>query len=133
MKVLIVEDEISLANEVRNYLEKEGFACDEAYTGKVASEKLFSNESFHPDRYFERTGCLLTLDGSEDDKVNIQGLPNYKPPIPQDTGMDDIGFCEVVPTVTALEPQIPDHDINLEDIFEEDVIEITESDDGSQG
>ncbi len=44
MKVLIVEDEISLANEVRNYLEKEGFACDEAYTGKVASEKLFSND-----------------------------------------------------------------------------------------
>ena len=43
--------------------------------------------------------------------------------------MDDIGFCEVVPTVTALEPQIPDHDINLEDIFEEDDIEITESDD----
>ncbi len=44
MKVLIVEDEILLANEVRNYLEKDGFACDEAYTGKVASEKLFSND-----------------------------------------------------------------------------------------
>ena len=44
MKVLIVEDEISLANEVRNYLEKDGFACDEAYTGKIASEKLFSND-----------------------------------------------------------------------------------------
>ena len=44
MKVLIVEDEISLANEVRNYLEKEGFACDEAHTGKAASEKLFSND-----------------------------------------------------------------------------------------
>ena len=68
-----------------------------------AWEKLFTNESFHSDRYFEHTGCLLTLDGSEDDKVNIH---NYKPPIPQDTGMDDIGFCKVVPTVTALEPQI---------------------------
>ena len=44
MKVLIVEDEISLASEVRNYLEKDGFACDEAYTGRVASEKLFSND-----------------------------------------------------------------------------------------
>jgi len=44
MHVLIVEDEIPLAKEVRNYLEKEGFSCDEAYTGKIASDKLFSNE-----------------------------------------------------------------------------------------
>jgi DNA-binding response OmpR family regulator len=44
MHVLIVEDEIHLAKEVRNYLEKEGFSCDEAYTGKIASDKLFSNE-----------------------------------------------------------------------------------------
>src|SRR5665648_467668 len=44
MHVLIVEDEIPLANEVRNYLEKEGFSCDEAYTGKIASDKLFSND-----------------------------------------------------------------------------------------
>ena len=44
MKVLIVEDEISLANEVRNYLDKEGFTCDEAHTGRVASDKLFSND-----------------------------------------------------------------------------------------
>jgi len=44
MHVLIVEDEISLANEVKNYLEKEGFSCEEAHTGKIASDKLFSNE-----------------------------------------------------------------------------------------
>jgi DNA-binding response OmpR family regulator len=44
MHVLIVEDEIPLAKEVRNYLEKEGFSCDEAYTGKLASDKLFSND-----------------------------------------------------------------------------------------
>jgi len=44
MHVLIVEDEITLASEVRNYLEKEGFSCDEAHTGKIASDKLFSNE-----------------------------------------------------------------------------------------
>ena len=31
--VLIVEDEIPLANELKNYLEKEGFTCDEAHTG----------------------------------------------------------------------------------------------------
>lgn len=44
MHILIVEDEISLAKEVRDYLEKEGFSCDEAHTGKIASDKLFSNE-----------------------------------------------------------------------------------------
>jgi DNA-binding response OmpR family regulator len=44
MHVLIVEDEILLANEVRSYLEKEGFSCEEAYTGRIASDKLFSNE-----------------------------------------------------------------------------------------
>ena len=43
MHVLIVEDEILLANEVRSYLEKEGFSCEEAHTGKIASDKLFSN------------------------------------------------------------------------------------------
>jgi DNA-binding response OmpR family regulator len=44
MHVLIVEDEVSLSKEVKTFLEKEGFSCDEAYTGKIASEKLFSNE-----------------------------------------------------------------------------------------
>jgi DNA-binding response OmpR family regulator len=44
MNVLIVEDEIPLANEIRDYLVKEGFFCDEAHTGKIASDKLFSND-----------------------------------------------------------------------------------------
>jgi len=44
MHILIVEDEQSLASEVRSFLEKEGFSCDEAHTGKIASEKLFSND-----------------------------------------------------------------------------------------
>lgn len=43
MHVLIVEDEISLATELKNYLEKEGFSCDAAHTGRIASDKLFSN------------------------------------------------------------------------------------------
>jgi DNA-binding response OmpR family regulator len=43
MHVLIIEDEIPLATEVRSYLEKEGFSCDEAHTGKIASDKIFSN------------------------------------------------------------------------------------------
>jgi DNA-binding response OmpR family regulator len=44
MNLLIVEDEITLAGEVKRFLEKEGFTCDEAATGRIASDKIFSNE-----------------------------------------------------------------------------------------
>lgn len=44
MNILIVEDEISLAGEIKRFLEKEGFTCDEAHTGRIASDKIFSNE-----------------------------------------------------------------------------------------
>ncbi len=44
MNLLIVEDEISLSGEIRQFLEKEGFKCDEAHTGRIASDKIFSNE-----------------------------------------------------------------------------------------
>jgi DNA-binding response OmpR family regulator len=44
MNLLIVEDEISLSGEIRQFLEKEGFVCDEAHTGRIASDKIFSNE-----------------------------------------------------------------------------------------
>ena len=44
MNVLIVEDEVSLAKEVRQFLEGEGFNCDEAHTGKAASEMIFVND-----------------------------------------------------------------------------------------
>ncbi len=44
MNILIVEDEIILSREIRRFLEKEGFICDEAHTGSVASDKIFSNE-----------------------------------------------------------------------------------------
>ncbi|MCL4481458.1 MAG: response regulator transcription factor [Bacteroidetes bacterium] len=44
MNILIVEDEITLAGEIKRFLEKEGFTCEEAHTGRVASDKIFSNE-----------------------------------------------------------------------------------------
>ena len=40
---------------------------------------MCSNKNFNPDVYFQKTGCLLTVDGSEDDLVNVEGLPYYKP------------------------------------------------------
>ena len=44
MNLLIVEDEITLSAEIRSFLEKEGFVCDDAHTGRIASDKIFSNE-----------------------------------------------------------------------------------------
>ena len=44
MNLLIVEDEIPLSREIRLFLEKEGFVCEEANTGRIASDKIFSNE-----------------------------------------------------------------------------------------
>jgi DNA-binding response OmpR family regulator len=44
MNILIVEDEVSLAKEIRRFLENEGFNCEEAYSGKIASELIFVNE-----------------------------------------------------------------------------------------
>ena len=43
----------------------------------AAWEKNFSRTDFSPNIYFERTGCLLTLDGSEDHRVNIEGMPHF--------------------------------------------------------
>ena len=44
MNLLIVEDELPLSKEIRQFLEKEGFKCDEAHTGRIASDKIFSND-----------------------------------------------------------------------------------------
>jgi DNA-binding response OmpR family regulator len=43
MHILIVEDEKPLSDEIKKYLESEGFSCEEAYTGRVASDKLWAN------------------------------------------------------------------------------------------
>jgi DNA-binding response OmpR family regulator len=40
MKVLIVEDEVSLAESIENYLYQEGYRCELAYTFAKASEKV---------------------------------------------------------------------------------------------
>ena len=94
----------------------------------AAWEKLFPDNSYHPDRYFECTGCLLSLDGSEDDKVNIQGLPMYKPPPSSVTDLhDELLFSNVQPMTAANEPEIHELDNCFPDNDEHD-IEITEAD-----
>jgi DNA-binding response OmpR family regulator len=44
MHILIIEDEKPLSDEIRKYLEQEGYSCEEAYNGRVASDKLWANE-----------------------------------------------------------------------------------------
>jgi DNA-binding response OmpR family regulator len=44
MQILIIEDEKPLSGEIRKYLEREGFSCEEAGTGRIASDKLWANE-----------------------------------------------------------------------------------------
>ena len=54
-----------------------------------AWEKIFSSPHYQPSAFFARTGCLLTLDGSEDNRINIEGAPAYKPPAPARDGSAD--------------------------------------------
>jgi DNA-binding response OmpR family regulator len=44
MKVLIVEDERTLAREVKIFLEKAGYLCDSAFTAAVAKKLITENE-----------------------------------------------------------------------------------------
>lgn len=43
MRILIVEDEKSLSQEIKDFLEKEEYNCDVAYTGSEASELIAIN------------------------------------------------------------------------------------------
>ena len=43
MRILIVEDEKSLASEIKEFLEKEEYNCDRAFTGSEASELIAIN------------------------------------------------------------------------------------------
>ena len=56
--------------------------------------KVFLRRKYNPAAFFEKTGCLLTLDGSEDDKVRIEGCLKYKPPQPPEPDADDDGIEE---------------------------------------
>jgi len=43
MRILIIEDEKALADEIEQFLSKEHYKCDKAYTGAIASELLATN------------------------------------------------------------------------------------------
>ena len=85
----------------------------------AAWEKNFSRTDFSPNIYFERTGCLLTLDGSEDHRVNIEGMPDYKPVfVAQDADdSDEEGPASIAAApepISDVEPE-DDSDIEVQD------------------
>ncbi|HNQ13377.1 MAG TPA: response regulator transcription factor [Bacteroidia bacterium] len=43
MNVLIIEDEKSLSHEIEIFLTEQGYHCDVAFNGRVASERIFVN------------------------------------------------------------------------------------------
>ena len=84
-----------------------------------AWDKIFNLDDFSPDIYFERTGCLLTLDGSEDHLVKIEGMPDYKPSFVQHN--DDDSDSDVdLPVVANAAPE-PSSDMDAEDDSDIDV------------
>ena len=86
----------------------------------AAWEKIFSREDIDPSVYFQKTGCLLTLDGTEDDLVRIEGLPGYKPPLL--SAAEDNNQCaeESVPNAD----EEPDSDIETHSDNEVEVDEL---------
>ena len=63
-------------------------------------------------RLFEKTGCLITADGSEDDKINPEGLPNHKvpPPIILDPS--------TAPPASSIVPEKVSNNTENEDVFD---------------
>lgn len=58
-------------------------------------------------RLFEKTGCLITADGSQDDKISPEGLPEYKPPPP----LDYIEPSTAAPVSNTVEPPTVDPEV----------------------
>jgi len=96
-----------------------------------AWEKLFSNPNYTPRAYFEKTGCLLCLDGSEDSKVKIEGMSEYRPPVAPNIDEDEIVVAEQKqndPSLSEIENQ-ENSDVEpevLSDVTDEGEINVEE-------
>ena len=83
---------------------------------------------------FERTGCLITVDGSGDSKIKPEGLSDYEvlPPLSR-LGPDEapeIAVVEAEPPEDILEPEIDEdfEEINEDQDQVEPILEIEEED-----
>ena len=72
-------------------------------------------------RCFEKTGCLITADGSEDNKICPEGLTDYvvPPPLPVNVSI------EMEPFIPVPAEDVPDVDVS-DDMDELDDIETSE-------
>ena len=72
-------------------------------------------------RCFEKTGCLITADGSGDNKISPEGLTNYviPPPLPVNISI------EMEPVIPVPAEEVPDVDAT-DDTDELDDIETSE-------
>ena len=85
----------------------------------AAWQRIFDGRS-NTRAYFERTGCLLTIDGSEDSLVEIRGATEkYKvTPIAQINPALYPHFHSEDTDAPDEEPEVPDDVIDQEDNFE---------------
>nr|XP_047139036.1 uncharacterized protein LOC124814961 [Hydra vulgaris] len=75
----------------------------EAYR-KTSKDELFLRMLY---RSFAKTGCLITADGSEDDKINPEGMPAYVVPPPVDIDI----LVEI--TETPIPDEVKDNHIDV--------------------
>ena len=74
-----------------------------------------ANYAYSRYRCFKRTGCLITADGSADEKIKPEGLPDYiVPPSLTLPARKETAVCEVPDTEPPPFDQISPEDIDLE-------------------
>ena len=82
---------------------------------RYAWQELCSSKYHHlKKRYWEKTGCLITADGSEDVKITPEGLADYKVPLP----LSYLPACEAAPISNT-----PDTTENNEEKQEEETLD----------
>ena len=78
--------------------------------------KLY-NQAYHKFRYecFQRTGCFITLDGSEDDKIKPAILSHYIVTPPLEVEVSNEPMEQPIPTQAEPEPDIqPDSEVDAD-------------------
>ena len=68
-------------------------------------------------RCWEKTGCLITADGSEDAKITPEGLADYKVPPP----LSYLPACEAEPTSNTPDTTENDEEKQEEETLDEDL------------
>ena len=70
-------------------------------------------------RSFEKTGCLITADGSEDEKIQLEDMPGYIIPPPVDVSNDNDDIETQIPEEVREDPNDVLPKSNVEEECEE--------------